>query len=602
MLDDLKKLKQILTRRDQLLFVALFCAITAMAFTQALGVASILPFIGLILEPSIIFENRWLFFFYGSLGFQSVQSFTIFAGVLMFAVILLSNAISALTTWMQLRISMMNSHRLSKRLLEKYLTMPYTFFLNENNSYLSKNVLAEVDKLTNDYILPLIRIVAKILLTLFILIILFLVDIAISVAALSLIGGIYALIYLFVKQKLNLLGTERMKADEMRYKLTYEALGGIKEIKVLNRESNFLKKYCLESLRCARYNAWSEVINQIPRFALEAIAFGGIIVYSLILLLIKDDARQAVPMVGLFAFAGYRLMPAMQEIFNSFAAMRYSQPVLILIHHDIMTGSQYDQQNNLITSKFPEPLNFKNSIRLENITYTYPNAYYPAVYDINLTIGFNTSIAFIGPTGSGKTTLIDIILGLLLPQKGTLYLDGQIINEENIKNWQVNLGYVPQHIYLSDDTLARNIAFGIPDEEINIEALKYASQLASIDDFINKELPAGFDTIIGERGVRLSGGQRQRIGIARALYHDPAVLIFDEATSALDGITEEAILLAMQNIAKLKTLIIIAHRLTTVRDCNVIYMLDKGKIIAQGTYEELLSSNSQFQAMAKVKM
>jgi ATP-binding cassette, subfamily B, bacterial PglK len=555
----------------------------------------------MIMEPSIVFDNQWLFFAYNLFSFESVHVFTIFSGLVMFTIIVLANLISAFATWIKIRLSLMNNHRLSKRLLEKYLAMPYTFFLNQNSSELSKNVLAEVDHLTNDYIIPLLEVVTKALLVLAILLILFWVDIFVSLVAMLLIGGIYALIYWRVNHKLKHLGFKRWEANEKRYKSTYEVFGGIKEIKAMNRESYFLNIYSLASHKHASYKSRSKVIGLLPRFALEAIAFGGIILYSLILLLTQEDARQVIPLAGFFAFAGYRLMPAVQDIFNSFTTMRYSQPVLDKIYRDITISAPPEQPKNLITDNLPEPLICKDSIRLDRVSYSYPNIRYPTINEVDLTIGYNTSIAFVGPTGAGKTTLVDIILGLLRPQKGTLIVDDQVIDETNLKSWQANLGYVPQHIYLSDDTVARNIAFGIPDEKIDFEALELASTLANINSFIMNELPDGFDTVIGERGIRLSGGQRQRIGIARSLYHNPAVLIFDEATSALDGITEEAILVAMQNIAKLKTLIIIAHRLTTVKNCDMVYIIDRGKIMGQGTYEELLGSNKQFQAMAKAR-
>jgi ATP-binding cassette, subfamily B, bacterial PglK len=387
----------------------------------------------------------------------------------------------------------------------------------------------------------------------------------------------------------------------MRYRSTYEAFGGIKELKVNNRENYFLNNYSRASLRHAHYNVWAETIGRLPRSALEVIAFGGIILSTLVLLLTLEDARQVIPIIGLFAFAGFRLMPAMQEAFYCLISIRYYRSTLRKIHHDLVIGLPDQHLKAIVVSASPKPLKFQDSIRLDKVTFNYPNTSYPVFHDINITIKYNTSIAFVGPTGAGKTTLVDIILGLLIPQVGSMHVDNQLINEMNLKNWQANLGYVPQQIYLSDDTIKRNIAFGIDDKDIDPAAIEQASRLANIQNFILSELPNGFNTVIGERGIRLSGGQRQRIGIARALYHDPELLVFDEATSALDGITEEAILVAMQGIAKLKTLIIIAHRLTTVRDCDMIYMLDKGSIIASGTYEELLKSNEQFKAMAKVQ-
>jgi ATP-binding cassette, subfamily B, bacterial PglK len=602
MFQDLKKLKQILTRQEQLKFTALLGAIIVMAFMQALGVASVMPFIGLVMKPSMVFENRWLSLAYDLLGFDSVRSFTVFAGIAMFTIIVLANAVSAFTIWIKTRITLMSSHRLSKRLLQKYLAMPYAFFLNQNSSELSKNVLSEVDHLTSRYLLPLLDIITKSLLVFFLLLVLFWVNVYVSLIVLFVIGGIYTLIYWRINHKLKYFGQKRWAANKIRYKSTYEAFSGIKEIKVMNRENYFLHCYSSASLRHARYNSWSEVISKLPKFALEAIAFGGIIVYSLILLLIQEDARQVIPMAGLFAFAGYRLMPSLQEIFSSFTKMQFNKAVLDRIYQDI-TGEEKGAFGFMVPQKnIPEPLPFHQEIKLENISYNYPNTCWPAVKEINLTIQNGEKVAFVGPTGAGKTTMVDIILGLLNPHQGKLLVDGVTVERSNLSNWQINIGYVPQHIFLGDDKVIRNIAFGLPDKEIDRKAVEHAAKVANIHEFIIDELPNGYDTWIGEDGIRLSGGQRQRIGIARALYHNPNILVFDEATSALDGVTEEAVLQAMENAAKLKTLIVIAHRLTTVKNCDMVYIIDKGKITGQGTYEELLGSNKQFQAMAKVKM
>ena len=254
----------------------------------------------------------------------------------------------------------------------------------------------------------------------------------------------------------------------------------------------------------------------------------------------------------------------------------------------------------LVYEKDPiKPIPLNTSLQLKQVSYNSPNTNEPVIHSISLLIKHNTSIGLVGPTGAGKTTLVDIILGLLTPQKGEFSADGIKIDKNNILNWQKNLGYVPQHIYLSDDTIMNNIAFGILGEKINRKIVEHVAKISNLHDFIISELPNGYETIVGERGIRLSGGERQRVGIARALYHDPEVLVLDEATSSLDGITEFAVLEAINNVAKLKTMIIIAHRLTTVKDCDIIYLIDKGKIIAQGTYDELMNSNASFRAMAR---
>ncbi len=602
MLTTFKKLRQILNRREKLQLGALLVAISAMAFSQAIGVASVMPFISLVMEPEMISENRWLYWAYYTFGFDGMRSFIIFAGLVMFGIILFSNVVSALATWLKLKFAWMNNHRLSRRLLEKYLSMPYAYFLNQNSSDLSKNILTEINTLTVNYLIPLLTIITKGTVAVFILLMLFWIDIWISLVAIVFLGGAYGAIFWRVNRNLKQRGSKRLQANKMRFKAVSEAFGGIKEIKVLNREPHFLKVYSKESLKHALYMSWNAVVGQLPRFALEAIAFGGIIIFVLILLITREDARQVIPLTGLFAFAGYRLMPALQEVFHSFTKMQFNLAVLDRVYQDITAGANPTARPLPDKKELPEPLPVKKEIRLQNVTYNYPETSVPVISNINMIIEYNTSVAFVGPTGAGKTTLADIILGLLVPQEGLLLVDGVPVDETNLKNWQLNIGYVPQYIYLSDDTVTSNIAFGVSEKVIDHRAIERAACIANIDKFITEELPQGYDTLVGERGIRLSGGQRQRIGIARALYHDPAVLVFDEATSALDGATEDAVLGAMANAARMKTLIIIAHRLPTVKNCDQVYLLDRGKIVAQGKYEELLESNLQFKEMAKVKI
>jgi len=593
------KLSHILTKREKMHAGIILVAILGMAFAQALGVASIMPFISLVMEPDMVFENRYLNWVYDTFNFTSVNHFTIFTGVVMVVILVSANAVNALATYLKLRFAWMNNHRLSRRLLGKYLSMPFAYFLNQNSSDLSKNVLQEINHLTKSYMIPLMMIITKGAVALFILLTLFLVDFAVSLVALVVFGGAYAVIFLRINRSLVYRGAERMKANKMRYKAVTEAFGGIKEIKVLSREPYFLERYSKASLKQARHQAWNAVIGKVPHFALEAVAFGGIVVFVLILLVTREDARQVIPLASLFAFAGLRLMPALKELFHNFTKMQFNRAVLDRIYEDVTSGEVAGEVQPVKQENLPEPLPLRQEIRLENVSYFYPNAKEEVIKDINLAIEKNTMVAFVGPTGAGKTTLVDIILGLLPPQKGRLLVDDVTIDESNLRNWQRNIGYVPQYIYLSDDKVARNIALGVPDNEIDMAMVEKAARTANIHDFIAHDLPDGYDTFVGERGIRLSGGQRQRIGIARALYHDPQVLVFDEATSALDGSTEEMILGAMENAAKSKTLIVIAHRLTTVKTCDVVYMLDKGEVVASGTYDELLGTNEQFKAMAR---
>jgi len=600
--DNVRKLKQILTKGEIRQSGLLLAVGVVVAFSQMLGVASLMPFLSLITDSGIIEHNRLLNWMYGNLGFTSTRSFMIFTGAAMFAIVVLSNALAALSTWMMLTYALKNNHRLSERLLEKYLGMPYVYFIDQNSADLGNNVLNEVNQLTYRFILPLLTVISKGLVAIFILVLFFWIDIWIALTALLVFGGAYSIIYVRINRKLKERGARRLQANQKRYKLVGEAFSGIKEIKVLHRESFFVNAYSKESLQMIRDQSWNAVIGQIPRFALEAIAFGGIILFVLVLIVTEKAAGEIVSLSGLFAFAGYRLIPALQEIFNALTSMRFNQAVLDRVHKDITQIVPQESSSGELQGPAKQVLGFTHEIKLEHLKYRYPSAKSVVLDDISLTIGRNTSIAFVGQTGAGKTTLADIILGLLVPEQGLMLVDGVMIEASNRAAWQRTLGYVAQHIHISDDTIRHNIAFGIPEAGIDQNAVERAARIANLDSFITEELPLGYETVVGERGVRLSGGQRQRIGIARALYHDPEVLVFDEATSALDGATEEAVLTALHNAALFKTLIIIAHRLTTVRDCSCIYILEKGKIVGKGTFDELMETSAAFRNLAKKRL
>jgi ABC-type branched-subunit amino acid transport system ATPase component len=326
---------------------------------------------------------------------------------------------------------------------------------------------------------------------------------------------------------------------------------------------------------------------------MEGIAFGGMLLVVLYLMGQDGGFASALPVMALYAFAGFRLLPALQQIYVSSTQLRFAGPALDALHGDLKKLGNFNLQTLPIL-----PMRFTQSIELAHINYTYPNACKPALKDISLYIPANSTIGLVGSTGSGKTTAIDLILGLLEAQSGSLSIDGKDIDFNNRRQWQKSIGYVPQEIYLSDDTIASNIAFGINNKEIDMVAVERAATIANLHHFVIKDLPLGYQTNVGERGVRLSGGQRQRIGIARALYNSPQVLILDEATSALDNLTEHAVMEAVNNLNHEITIILIAHRLSTVRQCDQIFLLDTGVVSAKGTFDELISQNDQFRSMA----
>jgi len=392
---------------------------------------------------------------------------------------------------------------------------------------------------------------------------------------------------LYFSERMKTEGQLRLRANKERFRLAGEALGGIKDIKVIGVEKYFLDRYSKHSGTFSDVQSRNQIIGQIPRYVMETIAFGGIV--SLLIFSVSSNmsVQKIIPLVSFFAFAGYRLIPALQDIFHSVTRMKFTRAVLDKIHADMRKeiSGRMDYEGKKIDIK---PILFSKNIELRNIHFSYPGSDKRVLNDVNLNIEKNSFVALIGETGSGKTTIADIILGLLTQYEGKILVDGVKIKEDNIRNWQANLGYVPQQIFLSDDSVARNIAFGLPDNQIDMKKVKKAAEMANIHDFVEKELPQNYDTFIGERGVRLSGGQRQRIGIARALYYDPHVLLLDEATSSLDNATEKEVLTAIESVAKLKTMIVIAHRLTTIKNCDRVYVMEKGMMVREGSYDEII--------------
>ena len=403
------------------------------------------------------------------------------------------------------------------------------------------------------------------------------------------LGLAYGLIYAFIRSYVAKIGYKRLEANKWIFTSISEAFGATKEIKVGGLEQAYVQRFSQPAKTLAKIAASAGVISHLPRFALEAITFGGMLLVVLYLMVQSGTFTNAVPIIALYAFAGYRLMPALQQIYNSLTTLRFVGPALDAMHKDLQSLQlpSNSKQNQ-------EAMPLKKNITLKNIFFNYPNSSRTALKNIHFSIPTHNTVGIVGATGSGKTTTVDIILGLLEPEKGSLEVDGNVIDKKNLRAWQRSIGYVPQQIFLADDTVEANIAFGIEAEKINFKDVERSSKIAKLHDFVNSELPKKYQTTIGERGIRLSGGQRQRIGIARALYHNPKVLILDEATSALDNLTEQAVMEAVQNIGKDMTIIMIAHRLSTVKECDIIFLLEKGELKQQGTFKELVKQSDFF--------
>lgn len=579
-------------------FFILLGLVFVLAVFEAISVLSILPFLQVLASPELIQTNKIFAELYQFGGFSTDRNFTIALGVLVFLVTVFGLIFKTIMVWVLTRFSMMRSYGLSARLLSGYLHQPYIWFLSRHSSDLSTGVLTEVDRMVSGSLIPAMRLIPDFLTAILLICAVFYFEPEVAVAATILLGGAYVLIYVWVRNLLLRIGTARLEANKTRFHVVQEAIGGIKELKLMALEDGFLHHFRVAAFRMAKAQTLSMVVSQIPRYALEALAFGGMILLVLVLMVRGDgNVTEIVPTLGLIAVTGSRLFPALQQIYSRITKIRFNEKTLERIHADIIGLDRSYAKTRRAGETLP-PQHLWDTLELSHVGYQYPDMDKSALMDLSLTIKANTTIGIVGGTGAGKTTLVDIILGLLSPVEGNLIVDGTKITQHNIRAWQKSLGYVPQQIFLSDDTIAANIAFGTDPEKVDMAIVKNAARAASLDAFITSELPDGYLTKVGERGVRLSGGQRQRIGIARALYHSPDVLIMDEATSALDNLTERAVMEAVQNISGRKTIILIAHRLTTVKNCDNIFLLRQGGVAASGTYGELIKTDKEFREMA----
>ncbi len=586
-----KKLWSLLSKAERKETMVLLVMILIMSLLDVAGVASILPFITILGSPELVETNAILSWAYNYFGFTAKSEFFFFLGGLVFVTLIISLAWKTATQYKLLSFVFMREHSIGVRMFEGYLNQPYYWFLDRNSSELGKNLLSELRELLSKMLLPSINVISQGAVSLLMLIMLLIVDYKLALTVAAVLGLFYGTIYKAISKLLVRMGSMRYDSNRERFKVATESLFAIKEVKLGGVENLYIQRFNSSAKEFAKNEAQLKTITALPRYALEAIAFGGMVLVLLSVLDDKNGVSQILPIVALYAFAGYRLLPAMQALYSNLTSLRFSETIINELYKEI------EGLENVDKKKDKQKISFLDKITLNNVSFNYPGTDIKVLNDISLTIPVNSMVGFVGLTGSGKTTLVDIILGLLESQKGSLKVDNAEINSKNIINWQRKLGYVPQQISLIDASLAENIAFGVKKDEINIENVHNVSRIANLHDFVNNKLKDGYNTAIGERGVKLSGGQRQRVGLARALYHNPSVLVLDEATSALDNTTERLVMDSIKKLGQKITIIIIAHRLSTIRDCDTIYHLDKGKIISEGTYGELLESDKKFLEM-----
>jgi len=575
-----RKIWELLTATERRTAVLLLGLMFIGMMLETLGIGLVIPAIALLTQRDFMSHYPALQPVLQALGNPSQQTLVIGGMVALLGVYFVKALYLTFYVWRQTRFAFDIQIMLSQRLFTVYLRQPYTFHLQRNSAQLIQNVTAEVDAFTFTVMLPGINLLAETLVLAGFSSLLFAVEPMGTLIVACALGTASWSFHYFTRGRIARLGETRQHHAGLRLQHLQQGLGGVKDVKLLGREEEFLEQYRLHNTQSARTNQWHQTSQQLPRLWLELLAVSGLVILVLTMLTQGRAPEAMLPTLGVFAAAAFRLMPSVNRMLSAVHSLRFGLPVIGGLHAELslVTPESVRKQGTVQA--------FRMALEMKDVTYTYAGAVEPALKDISLVVQLGESVGFIGTSGAGKSTLVDILLGLLKPEKGQVLIDGDEIHHA-LRNWQDQIGYVPQSIYLTDDTVARNVAFGLPDVQIDEAAVWRALRAAQLEEFV-KGLPRGLDSIVGERGVRLSGGQRQRIGIARALYHDPTVLVLDEATSSLDTDTELGVMQAVNALRGSKTIIIVAHRLSTVKHCDRLYRLEQGQIVEEGSHEAVL--------------
>ena len=579
----LNKLNYIFSKRDKVRLVLLMFMMMIGSVLELMGVTIFMPFINIIMEPEQIRENEILAFFYGWGGFGTVEGFlSCIAGVIIF-IYVFKNIFLAVMQNSIIKFCYSTQKRISTRLLRTYMAEPYSFHLSKNVAELQRSMQEDVTQFTQ-FLIHSLELVAEFAVCGVIGVYLYIVSQSITAIVLGLlvlcVGG-----FTYITRKYSRkIGRDNQFYKAKLFQWINQSLGGIKEIKVLEREKFFTDSYEEFYAKLTKGLKNNRLISAMPKYVVETVCMTGLLAAVIIKMLFgQKNITEFIPQLAVFAVAAFRLLPSVGRINDHVNNILYATPSVELIYKDLREIEEHKELLDMQETGADLSWKMERGILVKHVSYHYPNMDKPVLDDVGCFLPRGNTVAFIGASGAGKTTFIDVVLGLLPPQRGKIYADDLNIYK-NIGTWHRQIGYIPQVIYLSDDTIRNNIAFGIREDEIDEKALALAAEKAQIAEFIDS-LPEGMDTYVGDRGIRLSGGQRQRIGIARALYHDPEVLVLDEATSALDTETETAVMEAVEKLRGEKTMLIIAHRLSTIRNADLIFEVNEGKVIPKSKEE-----------------
>jgi len=572
------KLNYIFSKKQKIQSVFLCIGLFIGALLELVGVSFITQFVSVLTEPSKMQENALLKAACDLLGISDENEFSLIAGGALILVYLLKNVYLLWLNYMQYTFIYDNQLIISGRLIECYLKKPYTYHLDKNSAEMVRNVMLDSERLFQ-MLLSVFSLLSEALICVLLSVYLFVVDWTITVSVVLILGVFTGLYMLLFKNKAKEYGKINQKYDGKMHQSINQALGAVKDIKILHREKYFVNAftgYGRKKMTAVRNN---NVLGVVPKYVIETVCVGAILAVLMVKIYLGGDLNSMIPQLAAFVVAAFKLLPSASKINNYANLIIFLKPSVDLIYRDIkdtedMKDYEISDENADTETKQAD------SIDIEGLYYRYPHTEKYVLQDVSLRIPLGNAVGIVGPSGAGKSTLADLILGILTPEKGRIMYGNTDVHKNPIK-WSKKLAYIPQSIFLSDESIRSNVAFGIEEDEIDDEKVWDALKEAQLYDFV-KGLPDKLDTMVGERGVRLSGGQRQRIGIARALYDDPEILVLDEATSALDNETEAAVMEAIDSLMGRKTLIIIAHRLTTIENCNIIYRVENGKVTTEG--------------------
>jgi ATP-binding cassette, subfamily B, bacterial PglK len=601
MLAVITKLLSLLTPRQRRQLLRLQLLVVLAAVAEVVGVASVGPFMAVVADPARLQSSERLSNLFMLLGATSQAEMIFWLGIGVVVALTAGGALAMLSIWRLTAYAQRVGASLGNRLFRHYLTLPWLFHTSTHSAQLAKQITQESARVTHGILTPLLHLNARLVMALLMSVALLAYQPVAAGTGIAIMAVGYLILYRGVRQRLARNGQRISAVQRERYTALAEGLGGIVDILLLRRQDTFAQRFTRANDDLARYQAVNQALALLPRHAMEVGGFVVIVLLILYLLSAKQGNLAAVlPVLAVFALAGLKLLPAFQHIYASAAQIRGNLAGFEAIEAELRASLDEEIAREESGPRLPTPSEERLShrvIALRNVTLTYPGKSRPALNKLSLELPAGRVIGLVGASGSGKSTAIGVLLCLLKPQEGQVEVDGAALSAADTRRWQNALGYVPQSIFLADASIRENIAFGLPPREIDPQRVERALRLAHLEAFVS-ELPRALETRVGERGLQLSGGQRQRLGIARALYRDPDVLIMDEATNALDGLTEKYIMDDVHAFSGRKTVVLVAHRLNTVKKCDVIYLLADGHVIDHGSYTELMARNDTFRQMA----